>query len=286
MLELKHFKEFQSKNDYDSYINGSPILPNVSFVGQDKEVYYKNGKYVPPAPINPYSSMYLTAEITSSGTMYFTSPIYDFDEMQIFYKLNDNEWIELTGETDTSISVEVGDKIQFKGYNFDNSSHEGSDGYQLFDYGTDCNFIIYGNIMSLVNGDDFVNLTTLTEKTKFNYIFENCETLVSAEHLVLPSTTLIEGCYEGMFVGCTSLVAAPELPATTLADNCYSNMFEGCSSLSSIKCLATDISATDCTLSWVQGVSENGTFTKASDADWSSKTGSNGIPSGWQVVEV
>jgi len=42
---LKYFKEFNSKSEYDTYINGDPLLPNVSFVSQ--EVYYKD---VPPPP--------------------------------------------------------------------------------------------------------------------------------------------------------------------------------------------------------------------------------------------
>ena len=44
-MELKYFKEFNTKSDYDTYINGDPILPNVSFVGQD--VYYKDGVPTP-----------------------------------------------------------------------------------------------------------------------------------------------------------------------------------------------------------------------------------------------
>ncbi len=45
-MELKYFKEFNTKSDYDTYINGDPILPNVSFVNQD--VYYEDGNTPPP----------------------------------------------------------------------------------------------------------------------------------------------------------------------------------------------------------------------------------------------
>ena len=44
MLELKHFKEFNELSDYETYINGSLILPNVSFVSQNKDVYYKKAE--------------------------------------------------------------------------------------------------------------------------------------------------------------------------------------------------------------------------------------------------
>ena len=48
MSKLKHFKEFETYSDYKTYINGNPILPNVSFVSQD--VYYKDGEPTPPIP--------------------------------------------------------------------------------------------------------------------------------------------------------------------------------------------------------------------------------------------
>ena len=48
MIILKHFKEFKTYSDYKTYINGSPVLPNVSFVSQD--VYYKDGEPTPPIP--------------------------------------------------------------------------------------------------------------------------------------------------------------------------------------------------------------------------------------------
>ena len=59
-------------------------------------------------------------------------------------------------------------------------------------------------------------------------------------------------------------------------------MFGGCSKLNYIKCLATNISADRCTLYWHNGVSQTGTFVKASSmASWT--TGDDGIPTGWTV---
>jgi hypothetical protein len=59
-------------------------------------------------------------------------------------------------------------------------------------------------------------------------------------------------------------------------------MFYGCSNLNYIKCLATGISATS-KYNWVDGVSQTGTFVKASGIYWS--TGTSGIPEGWTVIE-
>ena len=125
-------------------------------------------------------------------------------------------------------------------------------------------------------------VTTLANSC-YGSMFYGCTSLTTAPEL--PATTLTDYCYSGMFRGCTSLTTAPELPATTLTQYCYENMFLGCTSLSSIKCLATNISASRCTNYWVSGTAASGTFTKAASmTSW--KTGRNGIPSGWTVVDA
>jgi hypothetical protein len=111
-----------------------------------------------------------------------------------------------------------------------------------------------------------------------NYAFYYCSKLTS---VTIPNSVISIGAYA--FQNCTSLVAAPVLPATTLVAYCYQYMFYGCSSLNSIVCLATDISGFSCTEGWVGNVASSGTFTKASlMTDWT--TGTNGIPSGWTVL--
>ena len=62
-------------------------------------------------------------------------------------------------------------------------------------------------------------------------IFDGNTFITDASELILPWTTLANGCYGMMFQGCTSLTTAPELPATTLANGCYGMMFQGCTSL-------------------------------------------------------
>ena len=148
--------------------------------------------------------------------------------------------------------------------------------------------------------------TDLTEKC-YRHLFYRCTTLTAAPELpalnlatncyssmfsgctgltvapVLPATTLAEYCYHFMFQGCTGLASAPELPATTLERGSYRGMFHGCTSLNYVKCLATDISADNCTNMWLANVSSSGTFVKNPNmASWTS--GSNGIPTGWTVI--
>ena len=157
--------------------------------------------------------------------------------------------------------------------------------YQYNYFGATKNFKVYGNIMSLCYGDNFINQTTLPWTYTFYYLFRNCTTLVDIYNLILPATTLTDYCYDSMFYGCTSLTSAPELPATTLVLNCYRVMFYNCTLLNYVKCLATNISATNCTNNWLNNVASTGTFVKAASmTGWT--TGANGIPSGWTVTTI
>ena len=117
----------------------------------------------------------------------------------------------------------------------------------------------------------------------YYFMFNNCTSLTTAPEL--PATELDSSCYYHMFDKCTSLTAAPELPATELVYSCYSYMFHNCSSLSSVTCLATSgINQDFSTNNWLYGVAATGTFTKAANVIWDA--GTNGIPSGWNVVEA
>ena len=120
--------------------------------------------------------------------------------------------------------------------------------------------------------------TTLAQYC-YSYMFNGCTSLTQAPSL--PATTLVQGCYAEMFMNCTSLVQAPELQATALAPYCYVEMFSGCSILNYVKAMFTDISAQCCLNSWLNNVSETGTFVKNSAATWDNTAA--GIPSGWTV---
>lgn len=114
----------------------------------------------------------------------------------------------------------------------------------------------------------------------YKNLFENCYSLTSASEL--PATTMVEGCYQGMFGSCTHLTTAPTLPAKKLAPYSYRYMFNACLRLNSITSYANDISATDCTLWWLEDAASSGTFHNLGTATYSRD--SNGIPSGWTIV--
>ncbi len=100
------------------------------------------------------------------------------------------------------------------------------------------NIKVYGNIMSLLYGDNFTGQTTVGEFGLCGIFFGTSATgttntkIVSAKNLVLPATSLAKSSYNGLFRGCSNLVDSPRvLPATTLYQDTYSSMFEGCTSL-------------------------------------------------------
>ena len=113
---------------------------------------------------------------------------------------------------------------------------------------------IYGNVMSLLKGkDNLEGATAIEAKNAFYGLFAGAEKLVNNTErlLVLPATTLTEGCYQDMFNGCKGIEKAPELPAPKLEKNCYQEMFYDCAKLNSVTCLATDITAEGSTKDWL-----------------------------------
>jgi len=144
---------------------------------------------------------------------------------------------------------------------------------------------IFGNVMSLLKGKDgFANADALEAKNTFYGLFAGAENLVNNadRQLVLPATTLQEGCYQDMFTGCKGIEKAPVLPAPTLVKECYQEMFAGCSKLNSVKCLATDISAENCTKGWLTNAGTEATGEKVLETLVPMTPNSDdGVPTSW-----
>ena len=185
-----------------------------------------------------YSSEYMTFEAVEDGAYLKFVPDHN-SGAHGYFKINDGEWnYKSAGEIATNLKS--GDKIFVKS-DITSLKNAGTGKHRIFDiYG----LVVYGNIMSLVYGDDFIGKTTIYDRN-FQILFAYSG-LISAENLILPATTLAKACYEYMFKGCTSLTTAPALPATTLASNCYCSMFEGCTSLTQAPQLPATILAEWC----------------------------------------
>ena len=206
-----------------------------------------------------------------------------------------------SGTTITIDGIDAGGYVQLSGYNAAYSSDGTAD--NSTGISVDKDYYLYGNIMSLTDGDDYATLTTLTGNYAFARLFRNDSHLKNhpTKELVLPATELAERCYYQMFYGCSSLEKAPDLIATKLEGNCYEHMFMNCKSLNYVKCLATDLGDETCTDGWLTNVAPTGTFVQAAGADWSQKgttegtdyddpslpmTFVHGIPESWTVKTV
>ena len=193
----------------------------------------------------------LTFNIISDGTIRWKTESSS-NRKHIQYRINEGEWYDITSNTGASapsISVSAGDVLQFKG---DNATYAYGTSYYNRFVGT-AKFEVEGNIMSLIDSQNFATATTLETSYTFCRLFYDCSGLTSAENLVLPATTLVSQCYSYMFQGCTSLTTAPELPATTLVSQCYSYMFNGCTSLTTASELPATTLANYCYTYMFQG---------------------------------
>ena len=256
----------------------------------------------------------LTIEAITAGIISIEKP-----KVGMQYSLNGGAKTTISGTGTTTIEVEAGDKVAFYGKGTEITSYGASkiSGCTtitgISGMGFTCK--VYGNIMSLVDEENFATAKTLSATYTFRNLFNGNVYLTDASGLLLPATELASNCYYQMFYGCTALTAAPALPATqlasycyqqmfyncsaltaapelpapTLVSNCYDNMFYGCSKLATVTCLATSgINMSKSTSSWLDGagsqVDGTKTFNAVSTANWPS--GANGIPTGWTRVNI
>ena len=201
------------------------------------EVWLGNVKVYPDTPTD-YSRQYLTFDILQSGNIGYTMSTNTLQ----YSKNGGATWTN--GSPNTNIHVNAGDKVLVKFtnpvlYKQDNTYTEPNGVCKFY---TTCNFNLYGNVMSLIYGDDFPehvsfqpmqdNYGNTVDMNHLLNLFFGCSRLISAENLVLPATILKEQCYCGMFQSCSSLTTAPSvLPAAYVTAFSYAKMFDSCTSL-------------------------------------------------------
>lgn len=254
----QYLKLFETHENYEDFVeSGEMLRPNVSHCVQENEVHYNQNV--------DYSKKYLTFEAIDDNTkLYFRATRPESTKTISVSTDNGRTWNECTSSNDTEgaliATLRMGQKLMIKGNLTETWSGRGYTRFNGLIGEGEC--ILYGNIMSLAYGDDFIGKTSMTKTIQqpvyeyneeldedeivgyedvdvelcFGWLFESVRNLVSAENLVLPATELSVyngyGAYEGMFRNCVSLTTAPSvLPATTLKSGCYYKMFSECTSL-------------------------------------------------------
>ena len=196
----------------------------------------------PAAQVDPLA-VPMTIEAITAGAIKVSSPK---EGMQ--YSLDGGK--TKNAVTSDDIVLNVGDKVQFYGNGTSITCYNGT---IITSSGDGFTCKVYGNIMSLVDEENFATATTLSADQTFFSLFSDFITLTDASGLLLPATQLTAYCYYSMFYGCTALTAAPALPATQLAAYCYYSMFKSCARLTAAPELPATQLANNCYHRMFQG---------------------------------
>ena len=213
-------------------------------IGQDYTFYtlklyaYSGGQVLATAHAErlvDFENMYLTFDIMSGGTILWKASDSAVSGKTIEYNINSEGWHSLTSGMNAFFDVSPGDVVSFRGTDapYGRFTNTGiAEFYSNKFNSSNVVMNIKGNIMSLVYGDNFIGNDELVgEEGEFINLFSGLK-VISAEHLILPATTLKKACYMCLLQSCELLEKAPALPATIAADRCYYGMFrDGCFSL-------------------------------------------------------
>ena len=175
---------------------------------------------------------YVTFKANATQTFTLSKAVENLE-----YSVNGNVWTEVGTKT-ISFGGIHGD-LRLRGKN-----SRGTNGATISFGKASVPVASSGNILTLVDYDNYNNSMLDTSSAYFARLFQNCTVLTSAPEL--PTMSLAFECYALMFSGCTSLTKAPALPATTLIWGCYGSMFENCTSLTEAPDLIAPSMAPNC----------------------------------------
>lgn len=242
---MEYLKLFENHSQYENFTETEDFIkPNVSYCIEQNEVHYN-------PRVHDYSKDYLTF-VALEDNVSFRFGFGTIQGFELSYSLDDGStWNIFEDQKGNTVTINRGEKILWKGQVIPT---RGTLTYKIGTFYSQGRFNVMGNIMSLAYSDDFVGNNQLPENmgTYFISVFEG-SSVVSAENLILPATTLATACYNYMFEDCINLIVGPELPATTLAERCYNAMFRGCTSLTTAPELPATTLANWCYQSMFEG---------------------------------
>ncbi len=177
-------------------------------------------------------SIPLCFEAQEDGAVTIDNPL----GLTIEYSHDNKNWTPAS-DAMIYISFDAGDCVYLRGNNLSYSGLDMSSDNPMESPRTKINCdgacYLYGNVMSLIDAENFPNLTEITKEAAFAFLFSGASDIFNhpEKTLELPATTLSTGCYAFMFQNCTGLVTAPEIPAEVLPEYCCILMYDGCKSL-------------------------------------------------------
>ena len=273
---MKYLKLFERHQDYWNYVTSDDlILPNVSHCENEKDVHI----------LSDYSFLPFTIEALEDGYVVFSYneavPTSVAKYME-YSKDNGETWTRVYNvdeeQVDMPIQMTTHEKAIVRGKNealtiYDSDFFQS--GYYNSVFYSDIHFNVYGNIMSLIDPENYADISSV-EPYAFYGLFssqnayeedepfmpgpvsddrgvggmrgintrdinqDSCK-VVNAGQLSLPATNLSSGCYADMFNNCSSLLVAPQiLPAKNCPAGAYNQMFANCRWLYSAPVISAD----------------------------------------------
>src|SRR5574344_1823381 len=150
----RYINSYATENDIQIALqNGELLKPYVAYIEDADRIDWNSKEIV------DYTTEYLTFNILSAGTINWTASNTSIAKT-IDYKLNNNEWTSIasnTGSSAPTITVNSGDKLQFRG----NNAQYATDSSSYNSFGGSALFAVEGNIMSLIYGNEFKNNLTI-----------------------------------------------------------------------------------------------------------------------------
>ena len=246
----KYLTKFNTINEYNAFKNG-PDIPyvNVSYIAENDSIeYYRNTISTTPFTIEIVS---IPQDATCIG-LFFRMSEYDLQSSKV--KINNGEWqdieqyrIDWDQENFFIQDLVADDKVQFilkcnyfknfglfKDNEWDNQNRDESN---IDTAGNEVK--IYGNILSLVCGDEY-KLGVLPDEWHPDVMFSDDGNdyiryiLIDASDLWLPTNQLKEDCFKDLFKELYGLTVAPNIYAKSMPKWGCGNMFQNCRHLTSM----------------------------------------------------
>lgn len=174
--------------------------------------------------VNTYINQYLTFEILNTGVFSVFLP----NESTVYFTKNGSDWTLMSENVNNELNVQQGDILQFKCALVKTETFP----FAIYGSNTTSEFNAYGNILSVVYGDDFENKSDILELvtdigySPFEEMFIECP-IKDASNLCLPDVQLMEGEYRNMFAH-SEISKAPTIIPAYLNECCYYGMFDDC----------------------------------------------------------
>lgn len=279
-----NFMNWNSGNGTQNWLNGVfPYGTLDASLQLSKSIGMYDNSGCPDGWVIP--KQYLTFKNTSSSSANLYAVYYSgsSSNVTISYSTNNGStWTSksLSGTSSSSFgTVNAGSTVLIKG----------STDTLKWGLGLTQNFVVYGNIRSLISGDDFATSSTQPGYRAFRQMFRYfSSSLQKCSSLYLPSGSANSDVCYGMFEGNTVITKAPQINFTSLNSTSgagsLDTMFYNCSKLNMIKVKFTNWYSGKATANWVYGVSGSGTFYKPSGLG--TNRGVNYIPNNWTVTNA